>query len=50
MPFGGCLKEPLYLEAQRGFSKWIICRVISTLNKITLIITLRIIHLLSPLK
>ena len=33
----------------RGLSKWVISRVISTLNGITLIITLLITDLLSPL-
>ena len=33
----------------RGLSKWVISRVISTLNGVTLIITLLITDLLSPL-
>ena len=36
------------MEAQ-GLSKWVISRVISTLNGVTLIITLLITDLLSPL-
>ena len=33
----------------RGLSKWVISRVLSTLNGVTLIITLLITDLLSPL-
>ena len=38
-----------YLEAQRTNSKWVISRVISTLNGVTLIITLLMTDLLIPL-